>query len=108
MEFSQLYVVLLKKGPIWTPESSPEVEAWQAGHLAHLSRMAEAGYLVFNGPVQDHGSGDVRGVSVYDPVAVGSLDDLKKLVAQDPMFEAGRLQGEYLTWYVPKGSALVV
>ncbi|MCO6451516.1 MAG: hypothetical protein J5I90_12075 [Caldilineales bacterium] len=106
MEFDHYFVVFLKKGPTWTPESSPELDRLQEGHLAHLAQLAADGYLLLNGPVQDHSSGDVRGISVYDPVRCGSLDDLKKLVEADPMFGVQRLVGEYLIWYVPKGSTL--
>ena len=49
---------------------------------------------------------DVRGISVFPATAVASLDAVKALVEDDPMFEIGRLLAEYLTWYVPEGATL--
>lgn len=53
------YLRLLKRGPLWTPEETPEVEQLQAAHLAHGRKLREAGKLLLNGPVLDNG--DLRG-----------------------------------------------
>jgi len=107
MEFDKYYVVLLKKGPIWTPESSPELDALQARHLAHLGQMHQAQQLSIAGPVEDHAEAqNIRGISVFPATAVASLDEVKSLVEGDPMFEIGRLVADYMTWYVPAGGTL--
>lgn len=94
------YVVLLKKGPTWTAESTPELEALQQRHLAHLASLARAGQLVEAGPVQDHGDGALRGICLYRCDAIASLDELKALVEADPSIQAGRLIADYAVWYV--------
>jgi hypothetical protein len=40
------YIFLLKKGPTWSPDSTPEISALQEQHLANLRRLAEMGKLV--------------------------------------------------------------
>ena len=40
------YIFLLKKGPTWSPDPTPEVEALQEAHLANLRRLGEMGKLV--------------------------------------------------------------
>lgn len=38
MEFESYYVVLLEKGPAWTPETTPELEANQERRVAPLAQ----------------------------------------------------------------------
>ena len=47
------YLFLLKKGPAWSSEATPEIDALQAAHLANLRRLATLGKLVINGPLLD-------------------------------------------------------
>ena len=49
MEFTQFYIVLLRKGPTWSPEVTPQVEATQEKHLAHLASLTESGVLLLAG-----------------------------------------------------------
>ena len=106
MEFDRYYVVILKKGPNWTGEPSPELDALQARHLAHLGSLYEQGLNLISGPVEDHGGLDRRGISIYRFDAYTSIDELRAEVEADPMFEIGHLAADYLTWYVPQGSTL--
>ncbi len=101
MEFSEYYVVFLRKGPAWTAKSSPELDALQARHLAHLDALRAAGRLALAGPVEVHSESDLRGISIFPKSKVGSLAVLKDLVEGDPMFKTGRLVAEYATWFVP-------
>jgi uncharacterized protein YciI len=96
MEFETYYVGLLMRGPNWSPEQTPEIERLQAEHVAHKVRMAQAGYLVMNGPCSD--DGNLRGISVYK---VGSLAEAQALAAEDPMVKIGRLVVEFHPWMVP-------
>ena len=54
-------IFLLRKGPTWSPEETPEIEALQEAHLANLTRLAEIGKLVINDPLLDSiaKSGDI-------------------------------------------------
>lgn len=92
------YLRLLKKGPIWTPEETPEVERLQAAHLAYGRKLLEAGKLILNGPLLDNG--DLRGVSI---MRVGSLEEARELAEADPSVQAGRLVAEVHPWMVQKG-----
>lgn len=48
------YVYLLKKGPTWTADDTPEIDALQEAHLANMRRLGETGRLVINGPLLDY------------------------------------------------------
>jgi uncharacterized protein YciI len=97
MEFDTYYVGFLMRGPNWTPGASPELDQLQADHVAHKRRMAEAGYLILNGPCAD--DGNLRGISVYQ---AASLAEAQALAAEDPMVQNGRLVMEWHPWLVPK------
>jgi uncharacterized protein YciI len=103
MELDQCYVAFLRKGPIWTADEAPELDALQEKHLEHLNRMAESGKMAVAGPIESLAKTDLRGISIFYSQAFASLDELKTLVEQDPMIQIGRLVPEYYTWYFPKG-----
>ena len=92
------YLRLLKRGPLWTPEETPEVERLQAAHLAYGRKLREAGKLIINGPLLDNG--DLRGVGIF---RVGSLEEAQALSDADPAVLAGRLISELHPWMIQKG-----
>lgn len=92
------YLRILKRGPVWTPEETPEIERLQAAHLAYGQKLREAGKLILNGPVID--GGDLRGVSV---LRVSSLEEAQALADGDPSVKAGRLISELHPWMVHRG-----
>src|SRR5512143_807710 len=81
MGMTVYYVYLLKKGAAWSAESTPEIEALQAQHLANLRRLGEEGKLVLNGP----------------------LAEAQEWISTDPMVKIGRLVFELHAWMVGKG-----
>lgn len=95
------YVFLLKKGPTWSPDTTPEIEALQEAHLANLRRLGEMGKLVLNGPLLDSfaTSGEIRGIGV---LKTSSLTEAQELISIDPMVRVGRLVFELHTWMVEK------
>ena len=95
------YVYLLKKGPTWSPEDTPEIEALQEAHLANMRRLREMGKLVLNGPLLDSfaTSGEIRGIGV---LKTASLEEAQDLISTDPMVEVGRLIFELHAWMVEK------
>ena len=95
------YLFLLKKGPTWSPEETPEIEALQQEHLANLRRLGEMGKLVLNGPLLDSFavSGEIRGVGV---LKTNSLAEAQELLSTDPMVKVGRLIFELHSWMVDK------
>jgi uncharacterized protein len=93
------YVFLLKKGPTWSPDETPEIQALQEAHLANLRRLAEMGRLVLNGPLLDSfaTSGEIRGIGV---LKAASLEEARELIRTDPMVKAGRLIFDLHAWMV--------
>lgn len=96
------YVYLLKKGPTWTADDTPEIDALQEAHLANMRRLGETGRLVINGPLLDsfQTSGEIRGIGV---LKAESLAEAQELISTDPMVNVGRLIFELHTWMVQKG-----
>ncbi len=96
------YIYLLKKGPSWTPDSTPEIKALQDAHLANLDRLGQEGKLVLNGPLLDSFqlSGEIRGIGV---LKAGSQTEAREWISTDPMVKIGRLVFELHTWMVGKG-----
>lgn len=92
------YLRLLKRGPIWTAEETPEVERLQVAHLAYGQKLREAGKLILNGPLLDNG--DLRGLGIF---RVGSLEEAQTLADADPAVQAGRLISEIHPWMIHKG-----
>jgi uncharacterized protein YciI len=95
------YLFLLKKGPTWSPDPTPEIMALQEAHLANMHRLGEMGKLVINGPLLDSfaASGEIRGVGV---LKTGSLAEAQELISTDPMVKVGRLVFELHAWMVGK------
>ncbi len=97
-EMTTYYLVMLVKGPNWTPERTPELEELQKQHLAHITSMGQSGKMVIAGPFTDGGT--IRGICVYK---VESTDEAKVLAERDPAVKAGRLAVEVHPWMVKKG-----
>ncbi|SFT95491.1 Uncharacterized conserved protein YciI, contains a putative active-site phosphohistidine [Algoriphagus locisalis] len=72
----------------------------QAGHMANINKLAEAGQLVMAGPF--FGKDDLRGLFIF---AVESLEEAEKLTATDPAVKAGVLKMDLKEWY---GSAALM
>ena len=95
------YIYILRKGPIWTAEETPELDALQEAHLANMRRLADLGKLVINGPLLDSFamSGELRGVGV---LKTSTFEEAESLISTDPMVKAGHLAFELHTWMVDK------
>jgi len=96
------YVYLLKKGPTWSPEETPEILALQEAHLANFKHLHEMGKLAINGPLLDSlmEGGEIRGIGA---LKAGSFNEARELVSTDPMVMAGRLIFEIHPWMIAKG-----
>src|ERR1700687_3088469 len=99
-EFDKYALVLLRRGPKWSPQQTPESERIQQEHLGHLRKMWETGKLVVAGPFSDQPDPTLRGLCLY---RVDSLDEARRWAQSDPAVQAGRLAVEAMTWYVEKG-----
>ena len=96
-EMTTYQVAFLRKGPAWTPGSTPELEKLQAAHLAHIGKMAESGKLIIAGPFSD--GGELRGMFIF---RVDTLEEARTLAEQDPAVKAGRLVLEWHPWFAAK------
>lgn len=92
------YMGILRRGPSWTPEKTPETERIQAGHMAHIRAMAETGKLVGAGPFGD--DGEIRGLFIF---RTDSLEEATRLAGADPAVKAGRLKLDIHPWWGPVG-----
>jgi len=92
------FVVLLKAGPAWTPEITPEIEKLQQAHLANIGKLQEAGKLLLAGPFLD--DGDLRGMFI---LKVTTLEEARQLTGTDPMIQSGRLIADIHPWMGPLG-----
>jgi uncharacterized protein YciI len=95
-----VYLVLLKKGPTWTPEVTDAVKALQEAHLANIRRLWTEHKMVVAGPTEDP-TDTLRGIFVFE---AASLDEAKALAASDPAIKAGRLAADIYPWWVEKGA----
>jgi uncharacterized protein YciI len=101
-EMTTYYLVLLKRGPASTAESTPATRLIQEGHMANIRKMAAAGKLIVAGPFTD--GGDLRGLFLFN---VASKEEAKALCDQDPAVQAGRLIAEIHPWFAAKGITVV-
>lgn len=96
----QYYLVLLNKGPDRNQDSITAAGI-QAGHLAHLDSMANAGVLCVAGPCGD--DGNLRGILIFN---LPSFQEVENLVKQDPAVLSGRLSYVIHPWWSKPGVRL--
>ncbi|HLJ81959.1 MAG TPA: YciI family protein [Ktedonobacterales bacterium] len=99
MELRPYYICLLRKGPAWTAEETPELEELQARHVAHNVELIASGAKLAAGPVSDES--DIRGFSIF---CTATLDAARALAETDPAVRVGRFVVELHLWMVPAGT----
>jgi uncharacterized protein YciI len=97
-EMTTYHLVLLRKGPSWTGESTPQTRKIQEGHMANIHKMAATGKLTVAGPIA--GDHDLRGIFIF---TAASPEEVKAWCAEDPAVKAGRLVVEVYPWMAAKG-----
>lgn len=96
-EMQGYQLVLLRRGPAWTPEQTPETKRIFEGHMANIQAMAARCKLVLAGPI-DAPDGDrtaLAGIFVFD----AKREELDELLRHDPAIAIGRLVPEIHSWY---------
>ncbi len=96
-EMATYQVAFYRKGPAWTPSTTPEHQQIQQGHMAHIGKMADSGKLLVAGPFTDNG--DLRGMLIF---RVESPEEARALAEQDPAVKAGRLILEWHPWFAAR------
>jgi uncharacterized protein YciI len=95
----EVFLVLLKKGPVWTAEVTDSSKALQAAHLANIRKMWEEKKLIIAGP--DGDDHDMRGVFVF---AAKDKAEAQAFAESDPAVKAGRLVPEIHSWWVERNA----
>jgi uncharacterized protein len=99
LEAYQLVILQRPEHPRDYPQD--KLEEVQQAHLAHLRELAKAGKLLVAGPLDDQPDPRMRGIEIF---RVGSLEEAKRLAADDPAVKAGRLEPVVMTWFTEKGA----
>jgi uncharacterized protein len=99
MEFDRYTFVLLRRGPRALEFDEDALDRLQAAHLAHLDAMRERGVLLVAGSFEDQDDETKRGVCIYRT----GLEETRRLAAEDPSVQAGRMAIEAMTWLTLKG-----
>jgi len=98
-QIKQFWLVLLKKGPVRNQDSLTAAKI-QAGHMANINRLYEAGTLKVAGPFAEETL--AQGLFIFD---CPSKSELESLLQTDPAIKAGRLIADIHPWYTaPIGS----
>ena len=100
LKMRSYYLVLLRRGPTWSAEKTPETKKLFEGHMANIEAMAKSGKLLIAGPM-DADPADktaVAGIFLFD---VPTKEEVVELMNGDPAIAAKRLVPEVLTWYGP-------
>ncbi|MGE0867415.1 MAG: YciI family protein [Kofleriaceae bacterium] len=100
LEMKQYFLVLLRRGPAWSPEKTPETKKIFEGHMANIEAMARTGKLLIAGPTDQPETERtaVAGIFLFEGVERAEIEAMMK---QDPAIAIGRLVPEVLVWYGP-------
>lgn len=99
-EMKQYWFVMLVKGKDRDKIiDTAIINKLQAGHMANINAMAEAGKLIVAGPFGD--DGHWRGIFIFD---AASKEEVEKLLLTDPAIKAGRFDYEIHPWWTAKGT----
>jgi uncharacterized protein YciI len=98
-EMTTYYMVLLRRGPAWTANVTPESAAVSKGHMENIQKLTAAGKMVVAGPfLEQSGAQALAGLFI---LRVASLDEAKATVSTDPAVKAGRFTYEIIPWLGP-------
>ena len=98
-EFDRYTIVILRRPPDATPYSEEELEDIQRRHVAFNLDLHDRGIKLAAGPFEDQWDEAYRGISIYRT----NLEETRRIAAEDPAVQAGRLVFDAATWLVPKG-----
>jgi len=100
MRLDAYTIVFLRRPPDSPRFTDEELDELQRGHLAFNARMREAGHALVNGPFVDQPDVSWRGISIFRT----SIEETRRLVAEDPAVKARRMSADIFTWLMPEGT----
>jgi uncharacterized protein YciI len=100
-ELEAFELVILRRPPNAPTYDEETLDRLQAQHLAYRDELRAQGLLALNGPVIDQPDESLRGLSFF---RTGSPEEALRLSEQDPLYLAGRLEYEVMTYWCPAGS----
>ncbi len=89
------YVVFHRQGPNWLPGKTLFDQPGVQEHVAHYSKVLEAGQLALGGPHLD-----ATGGGMMIPAAGVSEEDVRGFAAADPAVVSGVLDYEVRPWLI--------
>ena len=93
---------LLKRNPDYNKEESQEeAQKIQMAHLHNIFKLKAEGKLVLAGPVDT--DAELRGIGIFN---LTDMEEVKKLVEEDPAVKSGRLTYEIYPWFGLPGDKL--
>lgn len=101
-ELRVYHASILRLGPNAARVTPEEGAKLFAQHLAYRRSLYQAGDLLMYGPFDGNADSTLRGFSIFR--GDKSIDEIRKLVAEDPYVKAGVMVGEVMVWLseVPK------
>jgi uncharacterized protein len=98
----EAFELVILRRPANAPTYDEEtLDRLQAEHLAYRDELRAQGVLALNGPVREQPDETLRGLSFF---RTGSHEEALRLSEQDPLYLAGRLEYEVMTYWCPAGS----
>lgn len=103
MEMQSYQLVLLRRGPVWTAEQTPETQKLFEGHMANIKAMAATCKLVVAGPIDSPATDRtaLAGIFIFNAERAA----VEEMLKQDPAIAVGRLVPEIHDWYGDAGLA---
>ena len=93
------YLVFLRPSPTRKPMTQAELAPVSSAHMANIRSMADRGVLVSAGPFDDKPS-TISGLFLFK---VASLDEARRIAAEDPTVTANRNVVDAYAWRGPRG-----
>jgi uncharacterized protein YciI len=92
------YLVFLRPDPARKQVAKEELDKIQSAHMANIQAMAASGVMVAAGPFDD-AAPRISGLFVFK---TGSLDEARRIAAQDPTVREHRNTVDVYAWHGPK------
>jgi len=96
-------LALLRRGPSWSAEKTPERAKLLDGHMANIRRLAGMRKLLIAGPIDvgpDAPRDAIVGIFIFD---VATKEEAEALAATDPTITSGHFSAQVMAWYGPAG-----